>query len=73
MQPYRAGRVKLILICMGEKSSFNLGRGTDNSDRYNSLILGFSKKISQLSYGHYLSQPLQMNCLLLSYHIYSLN
>ena len=49
MQPYRAGRLKLLLICTGEKSSYNLGRGTDNSDRYSSVILGFSKKISQLT------------------------
>jgi hypothetical protein len=73
MQPYRAGCLKLILICMGEKSSYNLSRGTDNSDRYSSVILGFSKKISQLSYGHDLPQPFQMKCLLLSYQIYSLN
>lgn len=73
MQPYQAGRLKLLLICMGEKSSYNLGRGTDNSNRYSFVILGFSQKISQLSYGHYLPQPFQMNCLLLSHHIYSLN
>jgi len=47
-QPYRAGRLKL-LICMGEKCSYNLGRGTDDSDRYSSVIFGFSKQISQLS------------------------
>jgi len=31
-QPYRAGQLKLP-ICMGEKSCYNLGRGTDDSQR----------------------------------------